>query len=221
MFKISKYSDQDIHQLFDLLSSKQRQGSSVEYEIRIDNFQVIPRTADLNRFYFYRDHLQEDSMTLTFMVYKGNSRRYDKFIFKLNALPDAEKEIQEKINEALEKQRKEVEYQILQKKVKKLKKKNRNLEEQLETLESEGKNGNMMSQLMGVWNRFNGNVPQEAMLDGVSNDQLLMMLSNMKNQLGVEQFQSLLGTAMLMAEHPHLLPKVRSFVEQHTQKRST
>ena len=82
MEKRERYTDQAIQKYYHLLSMKQKNKVSFEYEIRVDSEKVIPRTNNLSVFYNYKELLTSQTENVEILIYKGLSRTYDKIIFE-------------------------------------------------------------------------------------------------------------------------------------------
>lgn len=119
--KNSMYDPIKINALFQTLVQKKQEGKEPYYEILVDNFMVIAKTADLDRFMSYSDFVTPETKTITISCVKGNGQR-DHYFFALTN--DALKEIQQQLNgvpnakpidekEILEKVRHQMHYEAL------------------------------------------------------------------------------------------------------------
>jgi len=80
--KHDKYEAAKVNFLFRLLQNATEQGRPIEYEILIDDFVVVPRNSDPDRFNSYADCISSDTKTITVVFYKEN-RGFDKYFFSI------------------------------------------------------------------------------------------------------------------------------------------
>jgi hypothetical protein len=235
MIKITPYSESAIQQLFEQIELKYQNGIRVEYEVRIANEQITQRTSDLDEFFTYRDFIESFFHSVEFWLYKGNSRRYDKYIFEVQEAPTQEMMIQNRINEALEKVRTQFQVEQLGRELKEVRERNKELKEdkkelkeRIKVLEADSKQSGMMEGLMTLFKQsqlagsfsgenlsgvLSGNVTDS--FHGIPIKELLDILNDLQKNLGDETFQSYLGTALMLGKYPKLIPEVRKLIEEH------
>lgn len=235
MIKITPYSESAIQQLFEQIELKYQNGIRVEYEVRIANEQITQRTSDLDEFFTYRDFLESFFHSVEFWLYKGNSRRYDKYIFEVQEAPTQEMMIQNRINEALEKVKTQFQVEQLGRELKEARERNKELKEdkkelkeRIKVLEADSKQSGMMDGLMTLFKQsqlagsfsgenlsgvLSGNVTDS--FHGIPIKELLDILNDLQKNLGDETFQSYLGTVLMLGKYPKLIPEVRKLIEEH------
>lgn len=234
MIKITPYSESAVQQLFEQIERKHQNGIRVEYEVRLANEQITPRTANLSEFYDYREFLKGFFRTVEFWFYKGNSRRYDKYVFEVQEEPTQEIMIQNRIDEALEKARTQFQVEQLSRELKETREKNKELKEdkkelkeRIKVLEADSKQSAMVDNLLTVFkqsqmtNGFSGEqlsgFSKEAGVEtfhGIPVKELLNTLNDLRKDLGDENFQTYLGTALMLGKFPHLIPIVRNLIDE-------
>jgi len=143
--KHDKYEAAKVNLLLRQVQNANEKGQGQEYEILVDDFVVVPRTADPELFNSYADYISSESKALTIILYKGTSKSFDKYFFHINGLPKKEENLQGipdglTVSEWEEKQKdkwkKEMRYDELEKENSALKtqlaEKNKSLEESTE-----------------------------------------------------------------------------------------
>jgi hypothetical protein len=234
MIKITPYSESAVQQLFEQIERKHQNDIRVEYEVRVGNEQITPRTADLSEFFDYREFLNGIFRTVEFWFYKGNSRRYDKYVFEVQEEQTQETIIQNRIDEALEKARTQFqveqlgrELKLAQEKNKELREDKRELKERIKILESDSKQSAMADNLLNVFkqsqlsNNFSGEhlsgingATIDDTFHGIPVKELLNTLNDLRKDLGDENFQTYLGTTLTLGKYPELIPAVRKLIEE-------
>lgn len=218
------YSSVNIQMIYDNLKSIQNQGKARDFEIRIDDFTTVQRTSDLSMFHCYQNALKSESNEVSFILYKGNSRRYDKYVLvrkETKILPSDESTkdyIESRIKEAVEEHKRTLEFQRLKEENKSQKERINELKEKISRLEEKEK-GDIKS-LIELAKGFIGksNVGDEkgekASLNGAENQELANMISHFKNRFGQEVFEKALGVGLQLAEHPAIIEEVKEFINQ-------
>lgn len=234
MIKITPYSENAVQQLFEQIERKHQNAIRVEYEVRVGNEQITLRTADLNEFFDYQEFLGSFFQTVEFWFYKGNSRRYDKYVFEVREEPTQETIIQNRINEALEKAKTQFqleqlgrELKLAQEKNKELREDKKELKERIKILESDSKQSAMVDNLLTVFkqsqlsNSFSGEhlsgingATSDDTFHGIPVKELLNTLNDLRKDLGDENFQTYLGTTLMLGKYPELIPAVRKLIEE-------
>ena len=238
MVKVVSYSESSIRQFYNGLVMKQKNGVQLEYEIRVDKETITPRSSELGRFFSFQDFISQNTESIEVWIYKGASHRYDKYVFELELKRvTQESEFQSRLEEALEKQHLEFHLKVLNDKLKDIKEKyrdvkerNKELKEHIKELESSKDNTQLIGTLMGILKSSNiplvGKKPDGSQLfgtdspifNGIPNEDVLSVLKGIQEQLGDELFQTYLGTAFTLGQHPELIPEVRKLIEQHISK---
>lgn len=108
--KIEPYNPDKIALIKQSLQQLVDAGTPRYYEIQVDGLKMVGKTTDLTRFDNYETHLSDETEEIRFMLYQGNSHKYDSFThtFKedntrvqqspLNAVPEL---VEDKIKQAL------------------------------------------------------------------------------------------------------------------------
>jgi len=243
MVNITAYSEGAIRHLRNRLVLKQKNGILFEYEIRVDNEPVTPRSSDLERFFSFQEFIFASSESLEIWVYIGSSKRYDKYIFELKQKPvTPQADFEVLLAEALRKQKMEFDLQELNKELKDSKEKNKDLKEdnkelkqRIRQLEEDAKNTNIVSGLIGALKHTNlldksGASPnplngtgtasenETTILNGFADSEVLNVLKTIQQNLGDELFQNFLGTALTLGQNPTLIPVVRELIETSLKK---
>jgi hypothetical protein len=238
MIKIEAYTDSAVRKFYNGLVMKQKNGIRFAYEIRMDHEQIIPRNTDLAGFFIFQDYIFSTTENIEIWVYKGNSRRYDKYVFECNSKSTTPPvDIEALLAEERRKMQKEWEHQQLirelkdsKEKCKDLKEDNRQFRKRIQQLEAEAKNANVIQELMGVLKhsslleKFSGNASkvlnnagtsmEPVSLNGIPGKELLEILNEIQHDLGEDQFQFFLGTSLMLGKHPAVIPQVRKLIEQ-------
>lgn len=138
-----KFSKGRIALLKHSLQNSAKTGKPAEYEIFVDNIKIIPRTNNHELFDDFEGFMDNDTMTLTIVIYEGTSRRNRRFIFYLGdgkAGDDSQalsgEEIDRVIGEKVAAERKQWQYDLLKKENEELRGKLAEAEEYIELLEN-------------------------------------------------------------------------------------
>lgn len=205
------------------LKNREKQGTPRDYEIRIDDLVVVKRTNDLKKFHLFKQSLTKSSSEVCFVLYKGKSRRSDQYILVRDsqASPDPNMTPQEYINhkvaEALEKERQESELSRLRRKTKSQKVKISGLRERVAELEA--KNKGDLQELLKMASGFiapSSDLNTEGKINGISDQNLVKMISHYRNQFGEAVFGEALGIALKVAENPKLIEPIKVFINENT-----
>ena len=228
MVTISAYSPETIKEFYDRLVSKQSLGIRFEYEIRVDNEQIVARSTSLNDFFSFQNFILQQTQQIEIFVYKGNSNRYDKYVFEMEKVPSLETTIQSRLAEELKKIQLEWEFKRLNQelkdakdKIKELKETSKEQKNRIKQLEGDSKNSTMLYDLMGVIKQSSlfdkqsiENGTSEFILNGIPQKELLETLSQIQKELGDDTFQAFLGTSLMLGKHPSLIPEVKRLIEK-------
>ena len=130
-----KYTAQKINLLFQLLQSDHEDGRPREYDICVDDLKVVRRTTDPEKFFAHEDFINEGTSYITITLYEGTSKRNTRYVYNMR---DGEDEkttlsgIDQTLNDKINAQRKQWDFEQLQKENEDLK---GELEEQNEYIE--------------------------------------------------------------------------------------
>lgn len=130
-----KYTAQKINLLFQLLQSDHEDGRPREYDICVDDLKVVRRTTDPEKFFAHEDFINEGTSYITITLYEGTSKRNTRYVYNMK---DGEDEkttlsgIDQTLNDKINAQRKQWDFEQLQKENEDLK---GELEEQNEYIE--------------------------------------------------------------------------------------
>ncbi len=149
MIKSCPLSSSAIDQIFHRLQLKQKNGIYFEYDVRVDGETLFPRTNSLDDFFLFQSFIVSSTEQIRFHIYKGKSNRYDCFEFLRNQKPESDSvlNVEQKIEEALKKQRTEFELETLRNSVTRYKEKTRDLKERVSQLESELRQSSTISDI--------------------------------------------------------------------------
>ena len=227
MEKQQPFSEATIRQLIEFLENKQAAGCPVDYEILIDQEQIIPRSSDLKQFDLFYGFLQPESRIVEIRLFKGTSKRYDKYQFTVKQAETTEDYIRQRIQEEVGKR--EIAWTIQQltrelkeakAKCKELKEDKRELKERIRQLEAESGNTAMLNGLMGMMKPTQAESKEEKIVAGIPLKLLVEQLEALQKQMGTEAFQFYLGTVFMLGECPQLLPEIRRMIETTAQQSS-
>ena len=221
MIKTLVYSSDSLDMIQLRLRNLKNQGNPRDYEIRIDDFVVVRRTSDLSQFHLFKKSLTQSSNEVSFIIYKGKSRKYDKYVLErnVNGSPDSNMTSQEyikhKVAEALEKDRQRDELSKLRKKTKSQKAKISILEDRIAELEAKNK-GELQEllKLASVYLNPSAQSNSQKSLEGISNDDLVKMINHYRTKCGEDVFRESLGIALQISEHSELIGPVKEFINQ-------
>jgi hypothetical protein len=77
--KIEKYNPDKIELIKQSLQQLIDAGQPRYYEIQVDGLKMVGKTTDLTRFESYEPFLSDETDEIKFMLYQGNSHKYDSF----------------------------------------------------------------------------------------------------------------------------------------------
>lgn len=225
MIKTLAYNSDSLSMIRLYLQDQTDQKTPRDFEIRIDDLVVVRRTPDLSLFHLFKKSLTESSNEVTFIIYKGKSRRYDKYILtrRINGSPDSnmtrEEYITHKIEEAVQKDRQEAEMARLKQKTKKQKSKISKLKDRVAELESKNK-GDLQDvlQMASGFITSPGGASTEGEVNGISDQNIVQMISHYRSKFGEAVFAEALGIALQVAEHPKLIQPVKVFMNEQIEK---
>ncbi|WP_142683023.1 hypothetical protein [Chitinophaga polysaccharea] len=112
-----KYGSNRVNLIYQILCNEAEQGQPKEYDVRIDELKVISRTSDPERFFQHEDFIQPETRCITICLYDGSSRRCTRYVLLLKEEEQTIKGtldgIEHTINEKLQQERKQWEYEQL------------------------------------------------------------------------------------------------------------
>lgn len=153
-----KYDPDKIEKLAEHVRIYHESGDPIEYEILIDRFKAVRRTSDPQMFALYENFIGADTKVLEINFYHSNSNTYDKYIFTLEDEVQGQLngiEVEQRVQESVQRERKEWEYDQIRQENERLKKEVTELEEEVESLEKEKEELlNSRSPLEGVLGEF-------------------------------------------------------------------
>lgn len=82
-----KYSDGIVQHLQEVLLAENSKGTPKDYEVRIDNGRIIPRTKVVELFDTFPAHIKPESLTVTVIIYRGKSNHNDSYVMYLRETP--------------------------------------------------------------------------------------------------------------------------------------
>jgi len=136
-----KYTQEKADKLQDYLKLYHEKGMAVDYEILVDGFKAVRRTNDPEMFTMFESFITPDSKSVEILFYTGTSNNNDKHILtfqdevKEQGLSGIE--IDNRIQEAIEREKRNWEFESLRKENKDLKDEIEELESEIEKLEKE------------------------------------------------------------------------------------
>ncbi|HSZ72474.1 MAG TPA: hypothetical protein VK750_07335 [Cytophagaceae bacterium] len=136
-----KYTQEKIDKLLDYLNLYKDKNQSIDYEILVDGFKAVRRTSDPEMFNIYDNFVTPESKVIEVLFYTGTSNNNDKYIFTLQEEPKEQGlsgiEIDNRIQEGIEREKRNWEFDDLRKKNKELKEEIDELENEIEKLEKD------------------------------------------------------------------------------------
>jgi len=211
-----KYTNENISKIYEILHSFYNTANAIAYEIRIDSIVVVTRTKEVSNFYTFKDFLDRQSSELNIILYKGASRKNDKYTFYLNDNQSPNPELSrtlyvaKKIEKALAKQKKRFKYQKLKEKSKDQELMIIDLKEEIKELRN-GKKGNsqMFTQLLS---KFATPSPASNDNNNEMKDPILEQIIMARAKYGDQILGKSMGIALKCAEHPKIMDDVIQFI---------
>lgn len=187
---IIPYNSERMNMLKQLLINNAESGKPTDYEIRVDDMKVVPRTNDVDHFDNHEEFVNEETRKVIVLIYDGTSRRNTQhtFLLKEEKKPQQQNtlsgiEVQKMVSEQLSRHKKEWERELLEKENADLKKK---LEEADEFIGKQGaaieklKSGRKLEDLQ--WGELLG-IAGESLLR--RNTHLIAKVPGMKGLAGI------------------------------------
>lgn len=170
------YNPERIELLKSIVADHYNQGSKKFYSILIDGETVVAKTSDARRFNNYKKYLMSNTKTLEIRMYFGNSPSANRHIFQTNPTPMngiRQEDVEEKIKQALAKQKVENELIYLRKELKKKSKKLlrlKELEKELEEAKQKPNLEKLIEKSANLFHSIKGNKPPTALQGAPEND---------------------------------------------------
>lgn len=217
-----QYNNTTIQHVFDQLRNFKNQGTTKDYEIRIDGLTVIQRTKNLGNFHLFKKSLTDFSEAISFLLYKGNSRKCDKYILTRKSDQRSvstlatEEYIEQQINKRIKEGKREVDLARLKEENKQLKKQLRKSEARNNSLEAK-KSGDL-KEIIGLITTHlpsltvsKAEIPTE--LNGIKMTDLMQMVNDCRTRWGDETFGRVLGITMTIGDDLELLKTIENLLE--------
>ena len=140
---IERYNRERLDFLKQLLINSVETGKPQDYEIRVDDMRVVPRTNNPELFENYEDFITEQTRRVLVMLYEGVSRKNTKYLFHLKEedMPKAEQkglsgkaEVEKIVSEKLEQQAQKWKQEQMEKELKELKEEQKQNEKDFEKI---------------------------------------------------------------------------------------
>lgn len=142
------YNGAKVGHIRQLLLNNAQAGKPVDYEIRVDDLKVIPRTNDPEQFDDHEEFITEDTGSVLFILYDGTSRRSTRHLFLLKQKTEEPKpvekepglsgvEVDKLINDKLREEKRQWQYEQLEKENQQLQKQLEEAETYMEKLENQ------------------------------------------------------------------------------------
>lgn len=153
-----KYAQEKVDKLYDYLNTYFEKGMPIDYEVLVDGFKAVRRTNDPKMFYMFESFVNSDSRSIEVLFYTGTSNNNDKHIFTFSDEPKEQQglsgiEVDQRIQEGIEREKRNWEFESLKKENKELRETIEELEEEIDQLEEEKevltKNQSPMKSLLG------------------------------------------------------------------------
>lgn len=221
------YNEQNANRIYRRLENATKQGSPIEYEIRIDSFVSVHRTTDLELFDWHESDLDENSEKITFLLYRGKSQHSDRF--ELIKTPTASlfglQTKEERIETSIAAFRKEQEEQERERKLHKLRRKVKKLKRILHTQDSlitelQTKQSFDFKELVPLLQSIRPamgmeSVPNEATLAGIPVSTLLPEFEKAEKQYGRERIVESMMIMLDILPSKSLIKKVKELIKNH------
>lgn len=134
-----KYTQDKIDKLFDYLSLYKEKGMPIDYEILVDGFKAVRRTSDTDMFSMFENFVTPQTRAIEILFYTGTSNNNEKHVFTFQDEDQGLSgiEIDTRIQEGIEKEKRSWEFDTLRKNNKELEAQIKELEAEIEALEKE------------------------------------------------------------------------------------
>lgn len=139
------YTPEKIDKLRDYLKLYAEKNMPIDYEILVDGFKAVRRTADVELFSMFENFVGADTKNIEILFYTGTSNNNDKHLFTLAEETKEQQglsgiEIDHRIQEGIDKEKRSWEFDAMKAEIKSLKEEVSDLEEEIEKLETEREN---------------------------------------------------------------------------------
>lgn len=135
-----KYDPVKVSKLAEVLRLHHEKGNAMDYEIILDGLKVVRRTNSPELFSLFENFISADTRLLEVVFYPGTSNNNEKHLFTFHEEKEqglSGVEIDNRIQEHVQKERKEWEFNLLKKENQDLKDEVEDLEKEVEKLEKE------------------------------------------------------------------------------------
>lgn len=153
-----KYDPVKVSKLAEVLRLHHEKGNAMDYEIILDGLKVVRRTNDPELFSLFENFIAADTKLLEIVIFPGASNNNEKHLFTFTEEKEqglSGIEIDHRIQEQVQKERKEWEFELLKKEHAELKEEVEELEKEVERLEKVNEDLiNAQSPLKGVLGEF-------------------------------------------------------------------
>ncbi len=225
MTRTYQYNKDTVKHVFKQLMNFKNQGNTKDYEVLIDDLAVVGRTNNLENFRLFKKSLTSFCETVRILIYKGNSRKYDQYILTRNVENEAtpnlapQEYLQQKLDEWISKEKKEIHFARLKEENKQLKKQLKKSEARNATLQAKKsidldgimKIAAQLPQLIGGKSETDNTPPNE--LNGIPMTDLLKMINDYRKSWGDEVFQRALGVTITLGNDLELLKVVEQLIK--------
>ena len=135
-----KYTPQEVERIYDYLSVYHEKEQPIQFEIIVDNFKAVRRTDDLSMFHVFDKFIKPNTKSVEFILYTGNSNNNDKYMLFFGE--DEQRglsglEVEKRIQEGIDKEKRGWEFDQLRAENKTLKQELQDQEKELDSLEKE------------------------------------------------------------------------------------
>lgn len=136
---VQTYTPENISRLKKTLVNSAEAGKPQDYEIRVDDMKVVPRTNDVEQFDNYEEFITNDTKKIVVLIYDGTSRRNEKYNYLCkdeNKEKPKEKglsgtEVEKIVSDRLEQREQKWKQEQMEKEHKEVKKENQQYKEEL------------------------------------------------------------------------------------------
>jgi hypothetical protein len=217
-----QYNNTTIKHVYDQLLNFKNQGTTKDYEIRIDDLTVIQRTKNMGNFHLFKKSLTDFSEAISFLLYKGNSRKCDKYILtrksdqKSVSTLATEEYLEQRLQDWINEEKREVDLARLKEENKHLKKQLRKSDARNTNLEAK-KSGDLKEIIELITTSLpsltGGKVEIPTELNGIKMTDLMGMVNSCRTRWGDETFGRVLGITMTIGDDLELLKTVENLLE--------
>src|SRR4051812_47839537 len=81
------YDADKLERIYKVIDIASKTESKKDYEILLDDLQIVPRTSDPEKFDSFNEHITQKSECLTLYLYFGASQHADTYFFYFKGVP--------------------------------------------------------------------------------------------------------------------------------------